>query len=68
MSGEVTISVLVSDQGDPLDVALVKSSGNDLLDRAGLANVRQWTFYPRLVAGKAVESRLTVTVVFRSVP
>lgn len=63
--GEVILHVTVSAAGLPQTVALKRSSGFPLLDRAAIQTVRHWTFEPARAAGVPVASQADVPVHFR---
>jgi len=63
--GLVTVEVLVSERGQPLEVKLAKSSGFSTLDQAAVDGVKRWTFTPAKEGDTAVASRVEVPVRFR---
>lgn len=63
--GLVTLEVLVSERGQPLEVKLAKSSGFSTLDQAAVDGVKRWTFTPAKEGDTPVVSRVEVPVRFR---
>lgn len=63
--GTVLVGILVDANGRPVEVEVVRRSGNRELDRAAVDAVRQWTFQPAVRGGKKVEARVEVPVTFR---
>ncbi|MGY1457483.1 MULTISPECIES: energy transducer TonB [unclassified Luteimonas] len=63
--GTVLVGILVNANGRPVEVEVVRRSGNRELDRAAVDAVRQWTFQPAMRDGKKVEARVEVPVTFR---
>jgi len=64
MSGIVLIGLVVSSQGLPREVHVVRSLDKDL-DRNAIEAVQQWRFEPARSAGKPVAVRITVEIRFR---
>ncbi len=66
MQGLVELDVLVSADGRAADVRIRRSSGFPALDAAALTTVRErWRFVPARRGAAAIESRVTVPIVFR---
>jgi TonB family protein len=59
----VILEVTVDADGGVTDVRVIK--GHPLFDDAAVQAVRQWSYYPAVLNGKARQSRSTVTVVFK---
>jgi TonB family protein len=66
--GEVLLRVLVSSQGSPAQVELLRSSGFPRLDEAAREAVAKWRFIPGRLGGVAVEAWIEVPVTFRKAP
>jgi TonB family protein len=66
--GEVLLRVLVSSQGSPKQVELLRSSGFSRLDEAAREAVAKWRFIPGRLGGVAVEAWIEVPVAFRNLP
>jgi protein TonB len=64
--GVVILEAVITTSGDVDEVRVLKSA-NALLDDAAMRAVRQWTYRPATLGGRAVRVRLTVTVRF-SIP
>ena len=64
-SGLVLLRVKVSAAGKPEEVRVSKSAGVDVLDRAALEAVRNWTFVPARRGNIAVEAWVEVPIQFR---
>jgi TonB family protein len=64
VSGIVLIGLVVSSQGRPRDVHVVRSLDKDL-DRNAVEAVEQWRFDPARKAGTAVAVRVTVEIRFQ---
>lgn len=62
--GEVSLRVLVSSQGEPVEIALYQSSGYERLDRAAQDVVAHWQFVPARRGSRAVEAWVIVPIVF----
>ncbi len=62
--GVVLLEALVSDEGETLSVTVVESSGYPLLDRAAERAVSGWTFQPRVIGSRTVQSRVRIPVNF----
>jgi protein TonB len=63
--GRVLLSVWVSAEGHADDLAVLKSSGYPILDRAAVEAVAHWRFQPARRGGLDRDSLLYVPVVFR---
>jgi protein TonB len=63
--GVVILEAVITTSGDVDEVRVLKSA-NALLDDAAMRAVRQWTYRPATLGGRAVRVRLTVTVRFSS--
>lgn len=62
----VKVRVTVSVQGEPTEVVMVQSTGNDQLDRIFLRWVKEnWSFYPAEKNGKPMVSKVVVPVRLR---
>ena len=62
--GIVLLDVQVQADGTPAAIALNRSCGHPLLDRAALDAVRRWTFEPARAAGLPVASLIVIPVRF----
>jgi periplasmic protein TonB len=62
--GIVLLNVQVQSDGTPAGIALNRSCGHPLLDRAALAAVRRWIFEPARAAGIPVSSLVVIPVRF----
>jgi protein TonB len=63
--GRVLLSAHVRDDGTCIEVRLRQSSGHALLDHAALGAVSRWRFVPARRGDRAVDSWVTVPIVFR---
>lgn len=63
--GRVVLSVWVSAEGEADRLAVLKSSGYPILDRAAVAAVEHWRFQPARRGGRDTSSLVYVPVVFR---
>lgn len=63
LQGSVNIEIQIDAEGTV--VSAVASGANKVLQRAAEQNLRQWTFYPRLLTGGSSSTRLKVTFVYR---
>jgi protein TonB len=61
--GVVILEAIITASGAVEEVSLLKSA-NPLLDEAAARAVRQWSYRPATLNGRAVRVRLTVTVTF----
>lgn len=62
--GRVVLLVHVDASGGAAEVAVERSSGFPLLDRAAIDAVRQWSFVPARASGRPVPGRVEVPVIF----
>jgi protein TonB len=64
MDTTVTAQFMVGTDGVPARVKIVKSSGNDQLDRLALDTARKWRFKPATRDGQPIESRVVLHIEF----
>lgn len=62
--GRVLVHVEVAANGAVTDARILERSGSQVLDRAALEEVRQWTFRPALEDGRPVASSIEVPVAY----
>lgn len=62
--GTVHLRVLVQANGRVGRLAIDRSSGHDILDRAAVDSVKEWTFLPAQKGGRPVESWVLLPVKF----
>ncbi len=62
--GVLTLEVLVSSGGEPLEIKLITSSGHRILDQAARDAVGGWRFSPGRRGNEAIEMRVRVPVRF----
>jgi protein TonB len=55
---------MVSPEGSPTDVKIIKSSGNDELDSVALDAAKKWRFKPATRDGQPIESRVILHIEF----
>jgi len=67
VEGSVKLRFTIGKDGHVADPSVVESSPAGLFDAAAIAGVKQWTFRPRLVDGKAVDQPDT-TILIRFKP
>jgi len=65
IEGKVLLAVSVSPDGLVKSVAVKKSSGARILDRAAQSTVRQWRFAPATRGGAPVPGKIEIPVTFR---
>ncbi len=66
ITGTVELEILVGVDGKPIDVLIVRSSGNRALDQAARKVVLQrWAFQPAMENGQAVQARGRVPIEFK---
>jgi TonB family protein len=66
-NGEVTLSVAVSSSGHVIGTPIVTSStGGDDFVASAIASVKRWTFSQAIRDGVAVDSSISVTVIFEN--
>ncbi|MET4726425.1 protein TonB [Lysobacter enzymogenes] len=66
ITGTVELEILVGIDGKPIDVLIVRSSGNRALDQAARKVVLQrWAFQPAMENGQAVQARGRVPIEFK---
>lgn len=63
--GTVILEATISDDGCTRDLHVVRSSGADALDVAGLLAVTQWLYEPTRLNGAPIPVQMTVSVNFR---
>ena len=63
-TGQVVLNVFVSRNGSVLDLNLFSSSGHDLLDKAAVASVKNWTFEPGTRGNEKVDMWVRVPIRF----
>ncbi len=63
ISGAVLISVVVTPEGAPKDVKVVKSLEKEI-DQSAMDAVMKWQFAPAMKDGKPVATRVTVEIRF----
>jgi protein TonB len=65
IEGTVLLKVLVDETGQPVDVAIERSSGDRRLDKAAREQVLQrWRFHPAQRGGRAIAAYALVPVEF----
>lgn len=64
MEGMVMLKVLVSREGDALNIEIAKSSGYQVLDRAATEAVKKWRFIPARQGDYPLEAWVQVAMVF----
>ncbi|MGA2084504.1 MAG: energy transducer TonB, partial [Terracidiphilus sp.] len=64
IQGVVMVSLLVNEEGVPIDLSVTKGLGYGL-DEKALEAVSQYRFKPAMRGGVPVEARITVEVNFR---
>ncbi len=67
IEGQAVVKALVDIDGSVMDVQILKSSGNQMLDEAALAAARQWKFSPAKQRDKFVRVYVSIPVNFRLV-
>lgn len=65
LTGTVVIRALLNPEGDPREVRVHRSSGQNILDSAAVSAVRRWAFEPASRDGQRVEAWVEVPVHFR---
>lgn len=65
ISGTVLVGLVVSSQGEPKDVHIVKSLDKDI-DQTAVDAVKQWHFAPAKKGDQPVAVRITVEIRFHS--
>ena len=63
--GTVLLRVLVQADGRVGNLSIDRSSGHEVLDRAAVDSVKEWTFLPAQKGGKPVESLVLLPVKFK---
>lgn len=67
IEGQTVVKALVDIDGSVMDVQVLKSSGNQMLDEAALTAARQWKFSPAKQRDKYVRVYVSIPVNFRLV-
>ncbi len=65
VEGTVMLQAIVGKDGSVLSLKLIKSAGNQALDDAAVAAVKQWQYQPTLLNGEPVETMTTISVGFQ---
>jgi periplasmic protein TonB len=63
--GTVLLDIRVKTDGKPRSVAIAKSSGYNLLDKAALSTVRLWEFVPARRGSRIIEANVEVPITFQ---
>jgi TonB family protein len=63
LEGWVAMSYIVSETGEVKEAMIEDSSGNEGLENAALAAVREWRYEPATINGKPVEQSITNSVI-----
>ena len=67
IEGQTVVKALVDIDGSIMDVQILKSSGNQMLDEAALAAARKWKFSPAKQRDKFVRVYVSIPINFRLV-
>jgi len=67
IEGQTVVKALVDIDGSIIDVQVLKSSGNQMLDEAALAAARNWKFSPAKQRDKFVRVYVSIPINFRLV-
>jgi TonB family protein len=62
--GKAIIDCVIDEQGKVAQAKLVKSAGNEDLDKSAVDTVKAWTFHPATLKGKPVAVSYTLTINF----
>ena len=65
IEGNVTLKLLVNQQGRVIKIDILKSSGFGQMDKSAITAVKQWVFKPEQRAGKNVQSWLILPIGFK---
>ena len=63
--GKVLLRINVRADGLPGKIEVAESSGREVLDESALRAVKRWTFTPAMRGAEAVDSTLTLSIVFK---
>ncbi len=67
IEGQAVVKALVDIDGSVMDVQILKSSGNQMLDEAALSAARRWRFSPAKQRDKFVRVYVSIPINFRLV-
>lgn len=67
IEGQAVVKALVDIDGSVMDVQILKSSGNQMLDEAALVAARRWKFSPAKQRDKYVRVYVSIPINFRLV-
>jgi protein TonB len=67
IEGQTVVKALVDVDGSVMDVQILKSSGNEMLDEAALTAARNWRFSPAKQRDKFVRVYVSIPINFRLV-
>ena len=59
------LNVIVDEEGNPLEISILTSSGFSALDEAAIAAVSRWEFEPEQQNNQFVKSRVHIPVAFQ---
>lgn len=65
LEGEVLLDVAVTTSGQAGEVAIARSSGYGVLDKAASEAIRQWRFIPARRGAELVEAKVGIPISFR---
>jgi TonB family protein len=65
LEGAVVLRVTVGSSGRPIEVAVLESSGHDVLDRAAIDSVRRWQFGGAANGSLLAEFKTDIPIRFR---
>lgn len=65
IEGQTVVKALVDIDGSVMDVQILKSSGNQMLDEAALSAARRWRFSPAKQRDKFVRVYVSIPIKFR---
>ena len=63
--GVVMLDVIVDEEGNPLEISILTSSGFTSLDEAAIAAISRWEFEPEQQHNRFVKSRVHIPVAFQ---
>jgi len=63
--GLVLVEVLIDEDGQLKDLKIIKSSESEILDRAAVGAISEWSFIPAKKAGVAIISKIVIPINFK---
>ena len=63
--GRLVLNVRISENGDVLNINVVRTSGFKILDKTSVKTIKKWKFTPARLGKKNVEDYLNIPISFK---